>query len=39
VEAAGGAAGLIAPAVIFVVTCVLAVWIFNREAPRIAEEL
>jgi ABC-2 type transport system permease protein len=39
VEAAGGAVGLIAPAVIFVVTCVLAVWIFNREAPRIAEEL
>jgi ABC-2 type transport system permease protein len=27
------------PAVAFVVLCVLAVWIFNREAPRIAEEL
>jgi ABC-2 type transport system permease protein len=39
VEVAGGAAGLIAPAAIFVGTCVLAVWVFNREAPRIAEEL
>jgi ABC-2 type transport system permease protein len=24
---------------IFVVTCAYAVWVFNREAPRIAEEL
>jgi ABC-2 type transport system permease protein len=30
---------LIIPAAIFVVTCVMAVWFFRREAPRIAEEL
>ncbi len=28
-----------AAAAMFVLVCVLAVWIFNREAPRIAEEL
>jgi ABC-2 type transport system permease protein len=39
VEAAGGAAGLIPAALIYVAVCVFAVWIFNREAPRIAEEL
>jgi ABC-2 type transport system permease protein len=39
VEAAGGAAGLIPAAVIFVAVCVFGVWIFKREAPRIAEEL
>jgi ABC-2 type transport system permease protein len=39
VAAAGGWDGLILPATIYVVTCVFAVWIFNREAPRIAEEL
>ncbi|HYJ20899.1 MAG TPA: ABC transporter permease [Solirubrobacterales bacterium] len=39
VEAAGGAAGLIPAAVIFVAACVFGVWIFKREAPRIAEEL
>jgi ABC-2 type transport system permease protein len=39
VAVAGGAVHLIAPVVIFVATCVLAVWVFNREAPRIAEEL
>jgi ABC-2 type transport system permease protein len=37
--AAGGAAWLIAPAAIFVAVCALAVWVFSREAPRIAEEL
>jgi ABC-2 type transport system permease protein len=36
---AAGPGGLWVPAAIFVVVCVLAVWIFNREAPRIAEEL
>ena len=36
---AGGYDGLIAPAAIYVAICALAVWIFNREAPRIAEEL
>ena len=39
VEAAGGATGLIPAAVIFVAVCAFGVWIFNREAPRIAEEL
>jgi ABC-2 type transport system permease protein len=36
---AGGYDGLIAPAAIYLAVCVLAVWVFNREAPRIAEEL
>jgi ABC-2 type transport system permease protein len=30
---------VIAPAAISVAICVLAVWVFNREAPRIAEAL
>ena len=34
-----GAAWLLIPAALFVAVCVLAVWVFNREAPRIAEEL
>jgi ABC-2 type transport system permease protein len=38
-EAAGGAVWLLIPAALYVAVCVLAVWIFNREAPRIAEEL
>jgi ABC-2 type transport system permease protein len=36
---AGGAAGLLPALAVFVATCVVAVWVFNREAPRIAEEL
>jgi len=36
---AGGAAQLLAPLAVYVGTCVLAAWIFRREAPRIAEEL
>jgi ABC-2 type transport system permease protein len=39
VEAAGGAGFLIAPIALFVGICLAAVWVFNREAPRIAEEL
>jgi ABC-2 type transport system permease protein len=39
VEAAGSYALLLAPAAIYVLTCVAAVWLFNREAPRIAEQL
>jgi len=39
VSAAGGIVHLIPAAVIYVVICVAAVWIFRREAPRIAEEL
>ncbi len=38
-EAAGGAVHLLPALAIFVAICVLSVWIFNREAPRIAEEL
>jgi ABC-2 type transport system permease protein len=37
--AAGGTLRLLAPAVIFVAVCVIAAWVFKREAPRIAEEL
>lgn len=37
--AAGGAAWLLIPAALYVAVCALAVWVFNREAPRIAEEL
>jgi ABC-2 type transport system permease protein len=37
--AAGGALRLLVPLAAFAGICVLAVWIFNREAPRIAEEL
>ena len=39
VALAGGWAGLLPAAAIFVATCVAAVWVFRREAPRIAEEL
>ncbi len=37
--AAGGYTALLAPLAIYVAICVFAVWIFNREAPRIAEQL
>lgn len=37
--AAGGWEFLIVPTLIFIGTCVAAVWFFNREAPRVAEEL
>jgi ABC-2 type transport system permease protein len=37
--AVGGRVWLLAPLAIFAAICVLAVWLFNREAPRIAEEL
>ena len=36
---APGPTALAVPAAIFAGVCVLSVWIFNREAPRIAEEL
>lgn len=39
VEAAGGWAGLLPAAAIFVAVCALGVWTFNREAPKIAEDL
>jgi ABC-2 type transport system permease protein len=38
-QAAGGALHLIPAFAIFVGVCAFAVWIFNREAPRIAEDL
>jgi ABC-2 type transport system permease protein len=37
VDAAGGASGLLAPLVIFVGACAAGLWIFEREAPRVAE--
>jgi ABC-2 type transport system permease protein len=39
VEAAGGALHLLPAAAIFVAICIYGVWVFNRDAPRIAEEL
>jgi ABC-2 type transport system permease protein len=39
VQAAQGWAGLIPAAVIFLGICALGVWLFRREAPRIAEDL
>lgn len=39
ISAAGGWWHLIPAVVIYIVTCVMGVWVFNREAPRIAEEL
>jgi len=38
-EAAGGAVGLLPATAIFLGACAFAVWIFRREAPRIAEDL
>jgi ABC-2 type transport system permease protein len=35
----GGAVRLAVPIALYLGVCVFAVWIFNREAPRIAEEL
>jgi ABC-2 type transport system permease protein len=39
VAAAGGWLGLLPAFVIYVSICVIAVWVFRREAPRIAEAL
>jgi ABC-2 type transport system permease protein len=39
VAATGGWARLMIPVGIYVAVCVFSVWVFNREAPRIAEEL
>jgi ABC-2 type transport system permease protein len=38
-EAIGGAARLLIPAAIIVVSFALGWWVFKREAPRIAENL
>jgi len=37
--AVGGWTHLIAPFAIFLAICAVGVWVFNREAPRVAEEL
>jgi ABC-2 type transport system permease protein len=39
IEAAGGALHLLPAAAIYIGICVFGVWIFNRDAPRIAEDL
>ena len=39
VSAAGGWAHLLPPIGLFLAVCALGAWYFNREAPRIAEEL
>jgi ABC-2 type transport system permease protein len=39
IEAAGGFDGLLPAMAIYIAVCALAVWMFNREAPRIAERL
>ena len=39
VDAAGSFWGWLGPGLVFVGLCVLAIWVFNRQAPRIAEEL
>jgi len=39
VAVSNGGIWLVVPVVIYVGVCVLAVWVFRREAPRIAEEL
>jgi ABC-2 type transport system permease protein len=39
ISAAGGWVHLIPSIVIYIVVCVVGVWVFHREAPRIAEEL
>jgi ABC-2 type transport system permease protein len=39
VEAAGSIWGWLGPGLVFAGLCVFAIWVFNREAPRIAEEL
>jgi ABC-2 type transport system permease protein len=39
VAADDGSLMILVPVLVFVLVCVLAAWIFNREAPRIAEQL
>ena len=39
VESAGGPAHLLPAVAVYVTICVFAVWVFRREAPRIAEQL
>ena len=39
VSVAGGWLNMLPAATIYVATCILGVWVFNREAPKIAERL
>jgi ABC-2 type transport system permease protein len=39
IDACGGLGWFLIPAGVFVAVCVLGVWVFNREAPKIAERL
>jgi ABC-2 type transport system permease protein len=39
VAVANGGISLVVPVVIYLGVCALAIWVFHREAPRIAEEL
>lgn len=39
IQAAHGVVGLVPAAAIFVGLCAFGIWVFNREAPRIAEDL
>jgi ABC-2 type transport system permease protein len=39
IAAAGGVYGLLIPLVLLVVICVVGLWLFEREAPRVAEAL
>jgi ABC-2 type transport system permease protein len=39
IENAGSWYGWLGPSLVFVAVCAFGVWIFNRQAPRIAEEL
>ncbi len=39
VDAAGSALGIVGPAAVTVGLCALGLWLFTRDAPRIAEEL
>jgi ABC-2 type transport system permease protein len=39
IDAAGGIPELLPAVAIFIAICALAVWVFHREAPRMAEEL
>jgi lipopolysaccharide transport system permease protein len=39
VDSAGGVPHLVGSLVAFVAVCVVSIWVFAREAPRMAEEL
>jgi ABC-2 type transport system permease protein len=39
VDSAGGVAHLVGSLIVFVAVCVVSIWVFAREAPRMAEEL